>query len=76
VRVSSDLRNEKVGFKIREHAMQKVPYLLVVGDKEIETGSVAVRTRAGEDLGVMTIDDFYSYLSDDVALFGRTQASS
>jgi threonyl-tRNA synthetase len=75
-RVSTDLRNEKVGFKIREHAMQKVPYLLVIGDKEVESGSVAVRTRSGEDLGVMTVDDFCSHLSDDVALFGRTQASS
>ncbi len=76
IRVSSDLRNEKVGFKIREHAMQKVPYLLVVGDKEVDSGSVAVRTRGGEDLGVMTVDDFCSHLSDDVALFGRTQSAS
>ena len=76
IRVSSDLRNEKVGFKIREHAMQKVPYLLVVGDKEVDSGSVAVRTRGGEDLGVMTVDDFCSHLSDDVALFGRTRSAS
>ena len=55
IRVSSDLRNEKVGFKIREHTLQKVPYLLVVGDKEVESGCVAVRTRGGEDLGVMTV---------------------
>ncbi len=48
--MSTDLRNEKVGFKIREHAMQKVPYLLVIGDKEVESGSVAVRTRSGEIL--------------------------
>ena len=75
-RVSTDLRNEKVGFKIREHAMQKVPYLLVIGDKEVESGSVAVRTRSGEDLGVMTVDDFCSHLSDDVALFGRTRVVS
>ena len=76
IRVSSDLRNEKVGFKIREHAMQKVPYLLVVGDKEVDSGSVAVRTRGGEDLVVMTVYDFCSHLSDDVALFGRTQSAS
>ena len=76
IRVSSDLRNEKVGFKIREHAMQKVPYLLVVGDKEVDSGSVAVLTRGGEDLVVMTVDDFCSHLSDDVALFGRTQSAS
>src|SRR3546814_16282880 len=48
-RVQSDLRNEKVGYKIREHTMQKVPYLLVVGDREKETGAVSVRTRSGED---------------------------
>ena len=76
IRVSSDLRNEKVGFKIREHTLQKVPYLLVVGDKEVESGCVAVRMRGGEDLGVMTVDDFCSHLSDDVALFGRTQPAT
>jgi threonyl-tRNA synthetase len=52
------LRNEKVGYKIREHAMQKVPYLVVVGDREKETGTVAVRTRSGEDLGDMSLDGF------------------
>lgn len=57
-RVQSDLRNEKVGYKIREHTMQKVPYLLVVGDREKETGTVSVRTRSGEDLGSMTLADF------------------
>nr|WP_297457308.1 threonine--tRNA ligase [uncultured Halomonas sp.] len=56
LRVKADLRNEKIGFKIREHTLQKVPYLLVVGDKEIESDSVAVRTRSGEDLGTMTVD--------------------
>src|SRR5690606_29215141 len=50
-RVISDIRNEKVGYKIREHTLQRVPYLLVVGEREKETGAVAVRTRAGEDLG-------------------------
>ena len=58
LRVKSDLRNEKIGFKIREHTLQKVPYLLVVGDKEVETDSVAVRTRSGDDLGGMTVDAF------------------
>jgi threonyl-tRNA synthetase len=53
LRVKADLRNEKIGFKIREHTLQKVPYLLVVGDKEVEADSVAVRTRTGEDLGTM-----------------------
>jgi threonyl-tRNA synthetase len=57
-RVQSDLRNEKVGYKIREHTMQKVPYLLVVGDREKETGTVSVRTRSGEDLGSMPLADF------------------
>ncbi|UYG09448.1 threonine--tRNA ligase [Halomonas sp. M4R1S46] len=58
LRVKADLRNEKIGFKIREHTLQKVPYLLVVGDKEVEADSVAVRTRTGEDLGIMTVDAF------------------
>ncbi|MGQ4879935.1 threonine--tRNA ligase [Billgrantia sp. LNSP4103-1] len=58
LRVKADLRNEKIGFKIREHTLQKVPYLLVVGDKEVEADSVAVRTRSGEDLGTMTVDAF------------------
>lgn len=58
LRVKADLRNEKIGFKIREHTLQKVPYLLVVGDKEVEADSVAVRTRSGENLGTMTIDEF------------------
>jgi threonyl-tRNA synthetase len=56
IRAISDLRNEKIGFKIREHTLQRVPYLLVVGDREVEADSVAVRTRTGEDLGTMTVD--------------------
>ncbi|MBT3529329.1 MAG: threonine--tRNA ligase [Gammaproteobacteria bacterium] len=75
-RVSTDLRNEKIGFKIREHTLQKIPYLLVVGDKEVESGCVAVRKRGGEDLGAMTIDDFCTLLSQDVAQFSRTEESS
>ncbi len=59
-RVISDLRNEKIGFKIREHTMQRVPYLLVVGDREMEQGEIAVRSQAGEDLGSMKIDAFIS----------------
>ena len=58
VRVTSDLRNEKVGFKIREHTIDAVPYLLVVGDREMASGEVAVRARNGEDLGSMSVDDF------------------
>ncbi|MGB7754597.1 MAG: threonine--tRNA ligase [Salinisphaera sp.] len=58
LRVDTDLRNEKVGYKIREHTMQRVPYLLVVGDREMSDGAVAVRTRNGEDLGAMPVADF------------------
>jgi threonyl-tRNA synthetase len=70
-RVISDLRNEKIGFKIREHTIQKVPYLLVVGDKEVESQTVAVRARRGEDLGSMDLDAFTAHLTDDVARRGR-----
>ncbi|MFC4699541.1 threonine--tRNA ligase [Glaciecola siphonariae] len=66
VRVKADVRNEKIGFKIREHTMKKVPYLLVVGDKEKESGEVAVRTRKGVDLGVMSINDFTAHVLDDI----------
>ncbi|AHX12311.1 threonyl-tRNA synthetase [Dyella jiangningensis] len=61
-RVQADLRNEKVGYKIREHTIQKVPYLLVVGDREKESGSVSVRTRSGEDLGSMPLAAFVERL--------------
>ncbi len=70
-RVITDLRNEKIGFKIREHTLQKVPYLLVVGDKELENGTVAVRTRSGEDLGAMSLEAFAEHLSRDIARRGR-----
>jgi threonyl-tRNA synthetase len=66
-RVQSDLRNEKIGYKIREHTLQRVPYLLVVGDREKENGMVAVRTRGGEDLGTMSIADFASRLRSESA---------
>jgi len=66
-RVESDLRNEKIGYKIREHTLQRVPYLLVVGDREKEHGSVAVRTRGGEDLGTMSVADFASRLQQEQA---------
>ncbi|WP_447730047.1 threonine--tRNA ligase [Pseudoxanthomonas suwonensis] len=61
-RVEADLRNEKIGFKIREHTLQRVPYLLVVGDREKENGAVAVRTRTGEDLGTMSVSAFAELL--------------
>ena len=70
-RVISDLRNEKIGFKIREHIIQKVPYLLVVGDKEVESQTVAVRARRGEDLGSMDLNAFTERLANDVARHGR-----
>ncbi len=66
LRVKSDLRNEKIGFKIREHTLRKVPYLLVVGDKEKESGMVAVRTRKGVDMGSMPITDVVSHLQDEI----------
>ena len=66
LRVKADLRNEKIGFKIREHTLQKVPYLLVVGDKEVEADSVAVRTRTGEDLGTMRVDDLIERLNAEL----------
>lgn len=66
LRVKQDVRNEKIGFKIREHTLKKVPYLLVVGDKEKEAGKVAVRTRKGEDLGVMSIEECAQLLVGDV----------
>jgi threonyl-tRNA synthetase len=62
-RVTADLRNEKIGYKIRAHTLQRVPYLLVVGDREKEDGMVAVRTRAGEDLGTMSVAEFASRLA-------------
>lgn len=66
-RVQSDLRNEKIGYKIREHTLQRVPYLLVVGDREKENGQVAVRSREGADLGAMTVAEFAERLrSEDV----------
>lgn len=65
-RVNADLRNEKVGYKIREHTLQRIPFLLVVGDREKESGSVAVRRRTGEDLGSMTVEAFVELLSSEI----------
>jgi len=72
IRAIADLRNEKIGFKIREHTLQKVPYLLVIGDKEMNNRTVAVRTRGGEDLGAMSIDDFVARITVSVASRGRS----
>jgi threonyl-tRNA synthetase len=71
-RAFADLRNEKIGFKIREHTLQRIPYLLVVGDREQEEGAVSVRTRGGEDLGSMSLEAFAERLATDMALLGRT----
>ena len=72
LRVTSDLRNEKVGFKIREHTLQRVPYLLVAGDREAGSNSLAVRTRNGKDLGAMQVDSIAQKLVAEVTSRGRT----
>ena len=68
LRVSLDLRNEKITYKIREHSMQKLPYILVVGDKEKAAGAVAVRARGNQDLGVMPLQAFFEKIASDIAL--------
>jgi threonyl-tRNA synthetase len=70
-RANTDLRNEKIGFKIREHTLQRVPYLIVVGDREVEQQTVAVRTRQGEDLGSMPLAEFKALLQNAVSEYGR-----
>lgn len=72
IRAKSDLRNEKIGFKIREHTLQCVPYLLVVGDREVETRTVSVRTQQGADLGTLPIEKCLNLIHEAVALRGRT----
>ena len=72
LRVECDLRNETIGLKIREHAMQRIPYLLIVGAKEVESNTVAVRTRDGKDLGSINPEDFVNRLKSDIACRGRT----
>lgn len=72
-RVKTDLRNEKIGFKIREHTLQKVPFLLVVGDKEVESRQVAVRTRCGKNLDSLSLDEFIATLEASIALRGRVE---
>ncbi len=69
-RVELDLRNEKIGFKIREHTLQRIPFLLVIGEKEAQNGTLAVRTRTGEDLGVMTLAAFGTRLTQEIAGHG------
>ncbi|MGX9416673.1 threonine--tRNA ligase [Vibrio sp. RC27] len=67
IRAKADLRNEKIGFKIREHTLKRVPYMLVCGDQEMEAGEIAVRTRKGKDLGKFKLDDFISYVQTEVS---------
>lgn len=73
LRAISDLRNEKIGFKIRERTLERIPYMLVLGDKEVESGQVNVRTREGENLGVMSVADFIELVQKAVAQKGRLQ---
>jgi threonyl-tRNA synthetase len=67
LRVHLDLRNEKITYKIREHSMQKLPYLIVIGDKEMAAGAVAVRARGGLDLGAMPLESFIERITSDIA---------
>ncbi len=71
IRATSDLRNEKIGFKIRERTLERIPYLLVLGDREVEEGTVNVRTRSGKNLGTMSIDQFVGLVQSAVAERGR-----
>jgi threonyl-tRNA synthetase len=72
-RVEADLRNETISYKIRVHTLGRVPYLLVVGERERASGVVAVRTAAGKDLGAMTVNDFAARLGTDVAMKGKVE---
>ena len=73
LRAKSDLRNEKIGFKIREHTIAHVPYLLVAGDREVQSRSVSVRTQDGVDLGTMSLDNFVAFMQVEIARLGRTE---
>jgi threonyl-tRNA synthetase len=68
-----DLRNEKISYKIREHSLQKLPYQVVVGDKEMQAETVAVRTRSGEDLGAMSLDAFTARLGSEMRAEAKAQ---
>jgi threonyl-tRNA synthetase len=69
IRAISDLRNEKIGFKIREHTLKRVPYLAVIGDQEVESGEMAIRTRKGDDLGKFKVDDFVDYVKTEIIAY-------
>ncbi|MEC9248805.1 MAG: His/Gly/Thr/Pro-type tRNA ligase C-terminal domain-containing protein, partial [Pseudomonadota bacterium] len=66
IKVQPDLRNEKIGFKIRDHTIQKIPYLLVAGDREVERNSISVRYRNGSDLGNMSVEEFTSIVNKKI----------
>jgi threonyl-tRNA synthetase len=66
-RASADLRNEKITYKIREHSMQKLPYQVIVGDKEVAAGMIAVRARGGDDLGQMALESFIARLNSEIS---------
>ena len=70
IRTEADLRNEKIGFKIREHTLARVPYILVAGDREIESNSIAVRTREGKDLGTMNADELIAKMAKQIQCYG------
>ncbi len=76
LRVITDLRNEKIGFKIRERTLERIPYMLVLGDKEVESNQVNVRTREGENLGVMGVDDFIALMNTAIAQKGRVPSKN
>jgi threonyl-tRNA synthetase len=71
IRVKADLRNEKIGFKIREHTLKRVPFMLVCGDKEVEAGKIAVRTRKGADLGSYPVEELIALLTQEVQTRGQ-----
>ena len=71
-RVELDLRNEKIGFKIREHTIQKIPFIIIIGDKEEEDGLIAIRTLEGKDLGAMKLVDFTTLLDQEIANLGKS----
>ncbi|MEK6680583.1 MAG: His/Gly/Thr/Pro-type tRNA ligase C-terminal domain-containing protein, partial [Nitrospirota bacterium] len=66
IRVQGDFRSEKIGFKIRESQLMKAPYMLIIGDKEVQAGAVAVRTRKGEDLGQMKVEEFLNKVKKEI----------
>lgn len=75
-RAISDLRNEKIGFKIRERTLERIPFMLILGDKEVESGTVNVRTRTGDNLGSMNLDDFIKILDGAIEKKGRVEAKA